>query len=259
MIQNNQLPKCTHSPTHKKSHSNLRRVFVTAKTSTYVIYQKWCWKWIWILQLAQHSTAAVEDCQDDLECIPLNTAYILYLCHLPLKQQLAARNTCVSYSVFNIWFQKGKSIHSGFTKSMKNNNDIAERDSSDNYLDYEDTVSHKKPYSLPQWSLWRAEGFWCLDLEAERLEKFFWDIQEAYVLRTVHDDKHLLFTLSSLTARISAGCWFRKATNLWPKISKIVCVFTGMFLCSHCGLSRFQEYNRTIAMFDYIKETFIVK
>lgn len=38
-----------------------------------------------------------------------------------------------------------------------------------------------KPHSLPQQSLWRFEGLCCLDLGAERSEKFSQDTQEAYI------------------------------------------------------------------------------
>lgn len=116
--------------------------------------------------------------------------------------------------LFNISLYKAKAIHFAFTKNLRNTKDIAERDSSLSYLDFEDAVNHKKPYSLPQSSLWRSEGLWCPDLEEKRSEKFFWDIQEAFVLSAVYDGKHFFFSLSSLTARISTECWFRKATNL---------------------------------------------
>lgn len=73
--------------------------------------------------------------------------------------------------------------------SSGNTEEIAKRDSTQSHLDYEDTANHEKPYCLPQQSLWRFEGSCCLDLGAERSEKFSQDTQEAYV-STVHDGKH---------------------------------------------------------------------
>lgn len=93
----------------------------------------------------QH-TEAVEDCQTDGERVPLNTIYILSIYHLPLKQQLAPMLLIDQREkLLNILFQKGKFNHFVFTKSSGNTEEIAQRDSSHSYLDYEDTVNHKNP------------------------------------------------------------------------------------------------------------------
>lgn len=103
----------------------------------------------------------------------------------------------LSERLLNILFQKEKFNHFVFTKSSGHTKEITVTGVSFSYLDHEDTVNHKKPYCLPQQSLWRFEGLSCLDLRAERSEKFSWDTQEAY-MSTAHDGKHSCYFPSPL-------------------------------------------------------------
>lgn len=148
------LQKCIHSPTQKKS--------ITFKFKTCICHSKdiYIWDLSEVMLKMDINTPADSTQRSSSGWLPnwprvCSSEHNTHPVRLPppSKQQLADRNTYVTYSMetlLNIFFQKGKFILFVFTKSSRNTKDVAVRDSNHNYIDYEDTLNHMKPYCLPQ-------------------------------------------------------------------------------------------------------------